>query len=675
MALVARVVEVIEVKKEDFPRIAVNALVSLQYRSEIYDEVDCRLIFYDDAVESYGMDTWRCRYQAVLTWREIEEGIELELKVREKNYGDTHVEECVERAQKIFLELLSGAERAKEKPQPQVPWQAKFAKIEELVDCGFVARGDDSSDREERRNGLLVGRLSGKKLWLKVESKVRHVLVCGPTGCGKSTSVFIPNLIEGVESSAIVTEASPGSRRPVLYGQTAGWRAKNGQRIIYFNPDDDMTMRLNPVDLVRTFDDAQMVAGLIVSNTTSESHMGDQIWSQAETHLLQALLLHAAGKRRELEGRAEKGDGANLSELRRLLRAGPQGMERELRETRLTVARAEYEAFLNNSSPNFRFGVVSGLLARLAIFANPRVAAATEVTDFPLEAMASELFTLYLAVPVHRQDFLPIAALAFNFVFTFILGNLDNLKHPLTLYLDEFTNYGAIPGIGRYLTVIRNAGIGAVLGVQDVAQLELVYKEKLAQILWSQPRTKILFPPADDKMAERISKMLGTATEQEIVAASGQLSNRQFPRPLIDPAELLKLEKEGHYLLISTASPAKLEKVSSWREYSQETKLEPPQVPPLVVDSLEQMSYRESLGRQSDQEQQPEASGAKKEGGSEPAPSDVSVPSPSESALEEAVGSPEAPDTEQGDRGAKTTNEERDEPEGGFWSNLRGKYL
>jgi len=669
MALVARVVEVIEVRKEDFPRIAVNALVSLQYRSEIYDEVDCRLIFYDDAVESYGMDTWRCRYQAVLTWREVEGGVELELKVREKNYGDTHVDECVERAQKIFLELRSGAQRAKEKPQPQVPWQAKFAEIEELVESGFAVESDDIYDRAEHRNGLLVGKLKGRKLWLKAENKVRHVLVCGPTGCGKSSSVFIPNLIEGLESSAIVTEASPGSKRPVLYGKTAGWRAKNGQRIIYFNPDDERTMRLNPVDLVRSFDDAQMVAGLIVSNTTSESHMGDQIWSQAETHLLQSLLLHAAGLRRDLNSLAEKGDGANLSELRRLLRAGPQGMERELRETRLSVARAEYEAFLNNSSPNFRFGVVSGLLARLAIFANPKVAAATEVTDFPLEAMANELFTMYLAVPVHRQDFLPIAALSFNFIFTFILANLDKLKHPLTLYLDEFTNYGTIPGIGRYLTVIRNAGIGAVLGVQDLAQLELVYKEKLAQILWSQPRTKILFPPADDKMAERISKMLGTATEQEIVAASGQLSNRQFPRPLIDAAELLKLEKEGHYLLISTASPAKLDKLSSWKDYREETSHEPPEVPPLVVEDLEKMSFRESLGKHSG-ETEKRAQRPEVEVSASPPET-----SPVNGTLEEAPGSPEPTEPDQGDRPAEPSKDDRDEPEGGFWSNLRGKYI
>jgi type IV secretory pathway TraG/TraD family ATPase VirD4 len=222
--------------------------------------------------------------------------------------------------------------------------------------------------------------------------------------------------------------------------------------------------------------------------------MGDQIWGQAETHLLQALLLHAAGKREKLETGAKRGDGANLSEIRRLLRKGPKGMEQELQGTRLMIARTEYEAFLNNSSPNFRFGVVSGLLARLALFANPKVAAATEVTDFTLDELASQKFTMYLAVPVHRPDYLPLSALAFNFIFTFVMSKLDELKYPLTLYLDEFTNYGAIPGIARYLTVIRNAGIGAVLGVQDLAQLEYLYKDKLAQIIWSQPRTKVLFP-------------------------------------------------------------------------------------------------------------------------------------------------------------------------------------
>lgn len=665
MAQVAQAKEQLVLSPEDFPRVAVNAMVSLQYKSEIYDEADCRLVFYDDAVESYGMDTWRCRYQAILSWKEIDGQLELVVKVKEKNYGDTHIHSCVERVELIIEEILRAASRAKDKKEIEVPWRAKFAETKDLEEAGFAL--EPGCSENELASGLLLGKFEDKKLWLKKDMKVRHVLVCGPTGCGKSTSIFIPNLIERLETSAIVTEASPGSKTPVLYSQTAGWRAKNGQKVVYFNPDDIRTMRLNPVDLVRTFDDAQMIAGLIVANTTNDSHMGDQIWGQAETHLLQALLLHAAGKREKLEAGAKRGDGANLSEIRRLLRKGPKGMEQELQGTRLMIARTEYEAFLNNSSPNFRFGVVSGLLARLALFANPKVAAATEVTDFTLDELAAQKFTMYLAVPVHRPDYLPLSALAFNFIFTFVMSKLDELKYPLTLYLDEFTNYGAIPGIARYLTVIRNAGIGAVLGVQDLAQLEYLYKDKLAQIIWSQPRTKVLFPPADDRMAERISKMLGQETEQEVVAASGHLSNRQFPRPLIDAADLLKLEKDGQYLVVSSTYPVRASRMKSWLDYPEETKLSPPVIEPLEIDDLEEMCRKESVGAGS-------FKNSSTDDFSDEIEDDESDEELSEGSEDTARRSQEEQSNISEDDSASSDVRGAVEDEGDFWINLRGQY-
>lgn len=608
MPLTAKVKERIDLSPDEFPQVAVNAMIGLQYRSELFDEAFSQLVFYDDAVESYGSDSWRCRYQAILSWIEKTKGIELEVKVKEKNYGDTHIDTCIRRAQRIMEEVSRMAEVARHKRVIDVPWRSKFATAEDLNEGGFLF--EPGSTPEQRAQGLLIGKFQDKKLWLPKNLKHRHVLVCGPTGCGKSTSVFIPNLIERVDTSAIVTEASAGSKLPVLYGETAGWRAKCGQRIIYFNPDDENTMRINPVDLVKSIDDAQMIANLIVANTTSESHMGDQVWSQAETHLLQALLLHVAGSREDIDAESKVGDGANLGALRKLLRKGPIAIAKEMESTNQPEAWAEFSAFLNNSSENFRFGVVSGLLARLSLFANPKICAATEVTDFSLQQLAQERFTFYLSVPVHRTDYLPLSALAFNFAFTFILANLERLKHPLTLYLDEFTNFGAIPGIGRYLTVIRNAGIGAVLGVQDLAQLEYLYKDKMAQILWSQPRTKILFPPADDRMADRISRMLGNETQQEAVSASGQLSSRQFPRPLIDGAELMRLEKDGDYLIVSNTNPIKAGRIRSWLDYPNTTRLPVPKYSPPSSPSYPNESQvspdihvEESLGREAEEEQ------------------------------------------------------------------------
>jgi type IV secretion system protein VirD4 len=593
MALSARATERVVLAIEEFPRVAVNALFSLSYQNELFDEVDRKIIFYDPQTESFGSESWRCHYQVTLTWKDVGGGeLEFSLTVREKNYGDSHIDMCVERAGRIVEEIVGAAARARASQVKDPPWTARFAGEKELLEEGFILQEAGPKATMPASGGLLLGKFCDRKLWLPKRLSVRHTLVCGPTGSGKSTAIFIPNLIEQVGVSAIVTEASPGRTTPVLYKNTAGWRNLAGHKVIYFNPDDPRSMRVNPVDLVKTFDDAQLLANLIVANTTADTHVGDQVWSQAETHLLQALLLHVAGMRENLNEPSREGDQASLGYLRALLRRGPAGMQEELMGTRLAAARNEYEGYLNNSSPNFRFGVVSGLLARLTLFANPQIAAVTEVTDFSMDELTNSLFTIYLSIPVHRQDYTPLAALIFNYAFTFILNRLEKLKYPLMLFLDEFTNFGAIPGMSRYLTVIRNAGIGAVLGVQDLIQMEAVYREKQAQILWSQPRTKIFFPPADDRMAERISKMLGTTTEKESVQVSAQLSAREMPRPLISASDLMFLEREDKYVMLSTTYPAKLDRLRSWVDYEGPIRREPPLVSTVKVTNEEEAPKR-----------------------------------------------------------------------------------
>src|SRR5690606_3108689 len=97
----------------------------------------------------------------------------------------------------------------------------------------------------------------------------RHTLVCGPTGCGKTSSVFIPNLIERSAYSAIVTEATAGSEAPDLYTKTSGYRLEQGHKVFYFNPDDLASTRINPISHIDTVRKALRVAELIMQNTES----------------------------------------------------------------------------------------------------------------------------------------------------------------------------------------------------------------------------------------------------------------------------------------------------------------------------------------------------------------------------------------------------------------------
>ena len=218
-------------------------------------------------------------------------------------------------------------DRSKTLAPKESPYRAKFASLSDLQNEGYIFEGNEQLNNEALASSFVLGRFADNILRLPERLTQRHVLVCGPTGSGKTMFVFVPNLIERTGTSAIVTEAVSGNKTPVLYGSTAAWRAQAGHEIIYFNPADLKSNRINPIDQVKTFEDAQHLAHLIVTNTTSESHSGDQVWSQSETHLLQSLLLHVAGFRKDINKPSEVGDNANLGYIRRLLTRGPQGME------------------------------------------------------------------------------------------------------------------------------------------------------------------------------------------------------------------------------------------------------------------------------------------------------------------------------------------------------------
>src|SRR5580658_2227670 len=106
MGLSAKINEILLVDPEDFPRIAVNALKTLGYRSDGYDKHDNKLIFIDHHEEVYFSESWSCLYQVIMTWTELSSyGVDLTITVKEKNYGDDHIDICIQRVEKLYSEI------------------------------------------------------------------------------------------------------------------------------------------------------------------------------------------------------------------------------------------------------------------------------------------------------------------------------------------------------------------------------------------------------------------------------------------------------------------------------------------------------------------------------------------------------------------------------------------
>ncbi|MCC7527085.1 MAG: type IV secretory system conjugative DNA transfer family protein [Candidatus Melainabacteria bacterium] len=535
------------VESKDMAELLVVCLTGLGWRPVTVNDRMRQLV----ATQIKAERPFSYEFFATFNWQPNGSGCQLKLEVREERNRWT-ITHCKAKCDEIMQRVAESADvlmqANAEQPQPTRYGSAKWATHQDIIDAGYWGGGED-----HRRMIISPGE-DDNYVTLTPEDSAMHALVCGPTGSGKTTSIFIPNLIDRIDSSAIVTEATAGNEPPDLYAKTSGYRSLAGrQKIYYFNPDDLSSDCINPVDAVKSYADAQNLAKLIVENTTSKNNYGDDVWPKAEMNLLTMFLAHAAAL------------GKDLGYIRGLLREGPDDLVNQMKASPVEEVRGEYHGFHKTSREGFRYGVFASLMQRLALWVNPRVVALTSKTTIDLDSLAKEKFTFYLAVPARKTHLKPVAALIFNYVLQY--AEEQHFEHPLFLSLDEFTNFGMIPGIADRLGIIRHKKIGVMLGIQDAMQLERVYGREDATIMFGQLGTRIFFRPRTIDVAERISKMAGQSTVYERkVSSTGQIQEKESGRPLIDPSEVMSLPDSKMLVFTPRTSPMRMERFT-WRDY------------------------------------------------------------------------------------------------------------
>ena len=550
----------IDAPPESMAELVTTSVSRLGWRIKFVNAKLRQLSAFDNRTERISRLTWCYEFDCTVRWRKASFGVEITVSITERQMQATSGE-CQERCSLIFEAIEQDADQCKEVDETTqrstAYGSASWCTTEELLKQGYL------DGKGNHRRFILGPRSDADKGFLSVppEETAMHATVCGPTGCGKSSTVYIPNLIERTGICAIVTEATAGNEPPDLFHKTAGFRQLAGQQIYKFNPDDLTSHRINPLQHVRTYAQAVDVASLVIQNTSSKYTADPKIWEDGERQLLTVLIVHAVA------------ESTDLGTIRRWLRKGPEGLAMILMNSPMVEAREEFWGFYSASSEGFRNGVISGLMQRLNLWVNPRIVALTETTDIDIKALPEQLFTFYLSVPAQKTHLKPLAALIFNFVLNVALD--QELKHPLGLFLDEFTNFGYIPGIAEKLTLIRHRQIPAVLGFQDFVQLRKVYGDDDAALLFGQPGTKIFFRPREITTARKISEALGNQTiVDRRVSSSGHIQEREFGRPLMNPGEVMALEKGSAIAFTPTTNPVLL-KTFTWQQYKEATAYPP----------------------------------------------------------------------------------------------------
>lgn len=234
--------------------------------------------------------------------------------------------------------------------------------------------------------GILFGKFGKRPVRLNCKQRNCNVIVFGAPGCRKTRGLVIPNMLQAIENeeSLIITDPKGEIHRSTSeFFRKHGYKIKKLNLINMQNSD-----RWNPLDVVENDLDAQILADVIIANTTIPGIKkigGDPFWTRGEQNLLKALVLYV---KKEYPNPEDQ----NMDTLYTLLTSGVGQLDMMFRSLKANhPAKIPYNIY-NQVDSKVKTGIVMGLGTRLQLFTNKDVRKLTSKSDINLELPGKESF-------------------------------------------------------------------------------------------------------------------------------------------------------------------------------------------------------------------------------------------------------------------------------------------
>jgi type IV secretion system protein VirD4 len=464
--------------------------------------------------------------------------------------------------------------------------ETRWANRRELVQAGFYAKF----------GGLYVGQdKAGRHLRF---SGPEHVACYAPTRSGKGVGLVIPNCLL-YEATLVCLDVKKEN-----WAATAGIREAAGQKVFLFDPlaPDGRTARYNPFSYVRrgtidAFDDIQRIAQMIFP----EAHGQEKFWVDAG----RSAFIGAAAFIAETEDapltfgavlRMLSSHDAASSTLERIEARRQKGEP----YTEATVA--ALDDYLNGS-PDLVNSIRKTVTARLSLWFNPRIDAATSASDFDLRELRNSLHAIYIGVtPDNIGRLRPLLALFFQQLVDLTVRTLPQhdpaARHQVLLLLDEFPLLGPMPVLADAFSYVAGYNMRLMLIMQSKAQLrahDLYGPDKAASIL-DNCGLEVVFGTKDLKLTEELSARLGYDTVEATTRSGPRFwqifrrdklsqTNSDQRRALLLPQEIARLKPTEAILIRPGMLPILCRRIQYFKDrvFARLVR-QPPEVPAIEID-------------------------------------------------------------------------------------------
>lgn len=455
---------------------------------------------------------------------------------------------------------------------------ARLATRDELVAGGLLVP-DSASDKYP---SVLVGKVDKDFLFFKGQ---QFLYLAAPTRSGKGVGIVIPNLLHYRDSCVCLDIKGEN------FDMTSGFRAKCGQKIFKFAPDDEngMTECWNPMDYVRPETRLRTSDILKIANILYPPNP-EEVWNATATNLFLGLSLYIMDTPKEL-----KDGNFNIATIKKYATSLPC-----LKDTdtfnKYVAERASFGTPLHESTidclskfaettDKLRGSILISFDSPLSCFIDPITAAATRKSTFDFRNVRKQRMTIYVVIkPSSIDRFGGFLNLFFQ---QLLLENLSvlpqddpTLKYQCLLLMDEFTAMGRVSIIEKASAYMAGYNMRLLLIFQSKSQVEdkKLYDVTGASTMLTNMALQIIYAPRDQKDAEDYSKMLGDMTEKSVSKSrsagggingkggGGSDSTSDQRRAVLLPQEIKDIGIAKAIISMENVRPALVDKIFWYKE-------------------------------------------------------------------------------------------------------------
>ncbi len=362
-------------------------------------------------------------------------------------------------------------------------------------------------------------------LQVKKVDEPTHFLVVGDNGTGKSQLLFqLLCQIRDRGETAIVYDPAREFLR-VFYDESRG--------DIILNPLDSRSPFWSPSDEVTAKGEAETIAKSLFPDG----------WKKGDFFI---------EKPREIFCELMK-DKPSPKDLLRYM-SQPELLDSRFKGTR-------FEAYLDKKSAAQRNGILSSL-SNIAKSLELLPEASNKKWSAAEWSKKRKGWIFITSTPQSRDALLPLISCWFDcLVLRLMTAEPDFARsNPVWVVADELQTLERLKSLETALTESRKANVRLVIGFQGKAQIEQLY-EKMAEVMLSQPSTKLFLRTTEPRAAQWISDSIGEVEIERLRRSTAEAVNdkrdsinsemaRQMER-LIIPSEIMGLAKLEGYMKYS----------------------------------------------------------------------------------------------------------------------------